>query len=49
VNSREHASTSADSETRAPELHKIDDKWYIIFTGDPNNGMYSVGLPTIQR
>lgn len=27
-------------EHRAPELHKIDDKWYIIFTGDPNNGGY---------
>lgn len=25
--------------TRAPELHHIDDKWYIIFTGDPNNGL----------
>jgi hypothetical protein len=23
----------------APELHKIDDKWYIIFTGDPNYGV----------
>lgn len=21
----------------APELHNIDDKWYIIFTADPNN------------
>jgi GH43 family beta-xylosidase len=26
--------------TRAPELHTIDDKWYIIFTGDPNHGLF---------